>query len=177
MRPEPTHLFAYGSLMWNPGGIHTEPIPALASGWERSWCVRSTHHRGTPDEPGLVLGLVRGGACVGCAYPLNGVSEIVLRDIDQRELAEPGYARMQLDLLTDVGQISALAYVTPHAHKTEMRDIQIIRAITRAKGVSGSNLEYAVRTAAALRSLSGPKHWPSPCPGICTAALSAAMSA
>lgn len=177
MQSKPTHLFAYGSLMWNPGGIHTAPLPALANGWERSWCVRSIHHRGTPDNPGLVLGLVSGGSCVGYAYPLDGVHKNVLKEIDQRELAEVGYVRMQINLLTTRGKVSALTYATPNAHRTGMRDLQVITAITTAKGVSGSNLEYAANTAAALQELSGPAHWPIPCPGICTSSLSEVTAA
>ena len=61
-------IFAYGSLMWNPGFAHAERQPALLHGWHRSFCVYSHRYRGTPDRPGLVLGLDRGGSCRGVAY-------------------------------------------------------------------------------------------------------------
>ena len=61
-------VFAYGSLMWNPGFPFLESHPALVRGYHRSFCVESTHYRGTKEKPGLVLGLDRGGACRGRAY-------------------------------------------------------------------------------------------------------------
>src|SRR5690348_3588116 len=61
-------LFAYGSLMWDPGFAYAEAQPAVLRGYHRSFCVYSHRHRGTPDRPGVVLGLDRGGACKGIAY-------------------------------------------------------------------------------------------------------------
>ena len=67
---EPLWLFAYGSLMWNPEMPFTERRPALLRGYHRSFCLYSRDYRGTPERPGLVLGLDRGGACRGIAYRL-----------------------------------------------------------------------------------------------------------
>src|SRR5271166_4937166 len=61
-------IFGYGSLMWNPGFPHCAAAPALLRGWHRSFCVYSHRYRGTPERPGLVLGLDRGGACRGMAF-------------------------------------------------------------------------------------------------------------
>src|SRR5260370_1055095 len=61
-------IFAYGSLMWDPGFAYAEAQPALLRGYHRSFCVYSPRHRGTPERPGIVLGLDRGGACKGIAY-------------------------------------------------------------------------------------------------------------
>ena len=61
-------IFGYGSLMWDPGFPHVDLAPALIFGYHRELCIYSSRWRGTPEQPGLVLGLDRGGACRGIAF-------------------------------------------------------------------------------------------------------------
>lgn len=171
MTSGPTHLFAYGSLMWNPGPLKTPPVPALARNWKRSWCVQSTHHRGTPEHPGLVLGLVEGGSCVGLAYPINERERDALEEIDRRELSEEGYVRTVIDLQTPRGLVQGLAYASPGVALNPPTDGDVLKIIATARGISGSNLEYAVKTAHSLKLLSAPADWPEPCPAFCEKTL------
>src|SRR5947207_11187194 len=71
---EPVWIFAYGSLMWNPEMPFAERRSALLRGYHRSFCLYSRDYRGTPERPGLVVGLDRGGGCRGIAYRLTSDS-------------------------------------------------------------------------------------------------------
>src|SRR5215218_3255850 len=80
-------VFAYGSLMWNPEFEYVRSAPAMLRGYHRSFCVYSTRYRGTPEQPGLVLGLDRGGSCRGIAYQIAAAKvERMLHDLWEREM-------------------------------------------------------------------------------------------
>jgi cation transport protein ChaC len=66
--PGDVWLFAYGSLIWNPAFHYAERQPVLIRGWHRQFCLATPIGRGTPEHPGLVLGLDRGGSCRGVAF-------------------------------------------------------------------------------------------------------------
>src|SRR5690349_24587100 len=109
---EPVWLFAYGSLMWNPEMPFAERRPALLRGYHRSFCLYSRDYRGTPERPGLVLGLDRGGSCQGIAYRLPPDS--LGRAIDRvwaREMAGEVYRMRPVSVITTQGRIGAYAFV------------------------------------------------------------------
>ncbi len=60
-------VFAYGSLIWNPLFEHDAREVAVIHGFHRAFCLWSRMGRGTPERPGLMLGLDRGGRCHGVA--------------------------------------------------------------------------------------------------------------
>ncbi|HAY49272.1 MAG TPA: gamma-glutamylcyclotransferase, partial [Thalassospira sp.] len=80
-------VFGYGSLLWRPGFEFTERSRALLRGYHRSFCIYSHHYRGTPENPGLVLGLNAGGECVGNAFRIAPENwNAVKAYLDEREL-------------------------------------------------------------------------------------------
>ena len=80
-------VFAYGSLMWRPDFEYVESEPALLRGYHRAFCIYSHIYRGSPENPGLVLGLDNGGSCVGRAFRLNtDAAHDILAAIHAREM-------------------------------------------------------------------------------------------
>jgi cation transport protein ChaC len=152
-------VFGYGSLMWNPGFPHRSTHAATLVGVHRSLCVYSWVYRGTPDYPGLVFGLDRGGACRGLAFAVDPADrdEVVayLRDREQvtavyRETTRP----VRIDGLS--GGVEALTYLVDRSHPQYAgrlpieRQIEIVR---RAAGKAGPNGDYVRSTAAHFREL------------------------
>ncbi|HXV22767.1 MAG TPA: gamma-glutamylcyclotransferase [Alphaproteobacteria bacterium] len=151
-------VFAYGSLMWNPGFPHLEVRPARLIGYHRTFCLYSEHYRGTSERPGLVLGLDRGGSCLGRAYKIAAAAgPEVARYLDERELLGGAYDPRWVQIRFEDGRrASAYAYVIdracPHyAGRLELDAIAEI--IAHAAGARGSNLDYLVNTVRHLDEL------------------------
>jgi len=162
-------VFGYGSLIWNPGFDHVSRMPAMAPGWRRSWCIPSTVHRGSRDNPGIVLGLLPGRCCIGVAYEVATANEDeVRRYLMERETAEEGYAEAFVDILTPHGWDKGFCYVADSSHPCvgELPEEGLLSRLTTARGRAGANVEYARNTIAAVRSLASPSGWPEPCPGM-----------
>lgn len=153
-------VFGYGSLMWRPAFPFVERARATITGYHRAFCVASTHHRGTEQRPGLVLGLDRGRACVGVAYRVAAADAAhTVAYLRVRELIYGVYreARVHAHLHTDPHRdVQALAYIVERAHPSYMgrlpsaRQIELIRG---ARGGSGTNLDYLINTVRHLREL------------------------
>src|SRR5689334_16451828 len=105
-------LFAYGSLMWHPDFDFAEARPAFLYGYHRSFCLYSRDYRGTPERPGLVLGLDRGGSCHGIAYclPPDGLGAAI-DQVWAREMAGEVYRMRPVSVTTPQGPIAAYAFV------------------------------------------------------------------
>src|SRR5687768_1198260 len=119
--PEPGKdffVFAYGSLMWRPDFPFVEILPATLYGYHRAFCITSTHYRGTTDRPGLVLGLDRGGMCIGRLYRIGPTDAAQVAEyLHQRELITGCYVPKRVTLrLQDGGKAEGLTYVADRSH-------------------------------------------------------------
>lgn len=152
-------VFAYGSLIWDQGFPVAESAVARLAHWHRSFCMRSIHHRGTVQAPGLVLALdAKSGAhCDGLALRVQpGAEAATLAALRDRELISSAYLERDLPVtLTDGRVITALAYVIDPAHvqycaltPTEQASI-----IATAAGKRGRNRDYLFATTRHLAEL------------------------
>ena len=148
-------VFAYGSLLWNPGFSFAERTPARVRGYHRSLCILSHVHRGTPESPGLVLGLDRGGACNGVAYGvLPEEWPETLAYLRRREQVTAIYREVRLQVeLKDGRRVGAVAYVVDRSHPQYAGRLpaERIEALVRqGHGRSGDNATYVLSTHAHL---------------------------
>ena len=157
-------MFGYGSLMWNPGFAFEDKMTARAFGYRRSLCVRSYVHRGTPERPGLVLGLDHGGSCRGMAF------KVALKDKDdvigylrERELVTHVYLERTMPVLLADGRRVARPHMRDRPRPcaicwcAERRGRS--RDCGRFHGKSGPNTDYLVNTLAHLKQMGIRDHW------------------
>jgi glutathione-specific gamma-glutamylcyclotransferase len=159
-------IFGYGSLMWNPGFRHCAAQPALLRGWHRSFCVYSHRYRGTPEKPGLVLGLDRGGACRGMAFRIARADvEEAMHYLWDREMNGGVYRfRTLTAALEGGGTAQVRAFVVDRGHKNYAGRLSIdetARLILQGIGAKGHCREYLENTVRQLETLGlvdGPLH-------------------
>jgi cation transport protein ChaC len=163
--PEGVWFFAYGSLMWRPGFAYLEAGPARLRGYHRSLCIYSIVHRGTPEQPGLVLGLDRGGSCRGWAFRIDpGQEAEVLAYVDGRELVTDVYRRKRLPVTVADRQVLAWCYVVRREHPQyagRLAEDRLLDLVRRGAGRSGNCRDYLVSTVAHLEAMGivdGPLH-------------------
>lgn len=150
-------VFGYGSLMWNPGFEHVESRPALLHGWHRSFCIYSHRYRGTPECPGLVLGLDRGGSCRGTAYRVaRSRAREVLDYLWDREMVNGVYTPRILHPRTADGRPPCHVYTVDRGHHQyagSLDDEETVRLIRQGVGMGGHNRDYLANTVAHLDAL------------------------
>ena len=157
-------IFAYGSLIWDPGFAWLERVPARLGGYHRSMCIYSHVWRGTPASPGLVLGLDRGGSCRGIALRVAGRAAAAVVDyLDARERVTAVYLARKVPI-TLMGprrerRVEALTYIADRGHQQYAGKIPTAEAvglIRRGRGRGGGNVEYLDSTVAHLDELGIP---------------------
>lgn len=153
-------VFGYGSLIWEPGFPFSRREVARLHGWHRSFCMRSIHHRGSVEKPGLVLALdaMDGAACDGVVFAVEpGAEERTLAALRERELVSSAYLETHLPVaLADGGIVTALAYVIDPHHVQYCGGLPLeeqAQIIAAATGGRGPNRDYLWNTVAHLRDL------------------------
>lgn len=153
-------VFGYGSLLWNPGFDARRTVLARLPDYHRSFCMRSIHHRGSPEEPGLVLALdaAPGAQCHGLALAVAPEeADAVLTYLRERELISSAYVEKMLEVeLADGTSVMAVTYVIDPDHVQYCGGLPLeeqARIIARAVGGRGPNTEYLHNTVAHLTTL------------------------
>jgi cation transport protein ChaC len=157
-------VFGYGSLIWRPGFAHVETQRARLHGYRRSLCVYSFVHRGTRERPGLVLGLDRGGSCVGLAFRVPGdLRDEVIAYLRERELVTSVYLERTLKIRLASGPtVDAVAYIVDRNHEQYAGSLDAAHAasvVSGAAGQSGNNENYVLSTLEHLEALGIRDHW------------------
>jgi cation transport protein ChaC len=159
-RREDLWVFGYGSLMWRPGFDHVERVPARVVGLHRSLCVYSFVHRGTPEHPGLVLALDRGGACRGIAFRIAAHKRAAtLAYLRAREQVTGVYRETARGIWLagkPERRVDAVCYVVDRGHVQYAGRLtleQQMHHVRQGHGRSGNNRDYVIETVAALEAL------------------------
>ena len=162
-RPEPAGggawVFAYGSLIWNPAMNFVERRFARLHGWHRSFCLSTKAGRGSPELPGLVLGLDRGGACAGAAFLIaEDALEAELTLLWKREMLSGSYTPRWVRVRDAAGIPFGHAITfTINRQATQYCGIlnqeELVHRLTHARGSLGSSADYLFQTRNGLRLL------------------------
>jgi glutathione-specific gamma-glutamylcyclotransferase len=146
-------VFGYGSLMWRPGFAFAERVPARLVGAHRALCVLSHVHRGTPERPGLVLGLDRGGTCRGIAYRVMAAQRSAtigyLRAREQVTMVYRESTRPVVLLTHPEQRVRAVCYMVDRGHPQYAGRLDLatqLHFVRQGHGQSGRNRDYVLET-------------------------------
>lgn len=156
--PGPTvWVFGYGSLVWNPAFEYDERRVGTLHGYHRRFCFWSTAGRGTPEAPGMMLALDRGGSCRGVVLGVRRErAETELASVFMRELTGKAYHVRLLRVATDDGPVRAITFVADRRARNyagRVPDAEIARHIAQGRGHLGSCADYLFNTTQHLKRL------------------------
>lgn len=150
-------VFGYGSLIWNPAFHFDQRRTGRIFGHHRRFCLWTPLGRGSPERPGLVLGLDRGGSCQGVA--LRIAPDCVHDELPVlwgREMIGGAYRPCWVTVHTDEGPVRAIAFVMDHRHERYaglLPDEQVADVIASAAGILGPCSDYLIHTVDHLAEL------------------------
>lgn len=140
-------IFAYGSLLWDPGFYFDEVRRATLEGHQRQFNYKTTIGRGTPDQPGLVLSVEpQAGHCQGLVFRIDAsIADQESRMFWRREMIFGGYQPIFLPIRTPQGSVDALVLRSNPGHPSHAGDMSLhetAAVIASACGSHGRNLDY-----------------------------------
>ncbi|NNU42014.1 gamma-glutamylcyclotransferase [Ramlibacter montanisoli] len=151
------HVFAYGSLMWNPALEHVGQATATVHGWHRSFCLRNLFGRGGPARPGLMLALDRGGSCKGVLLRIAAhCAREELAILWRREMTWGTYDARWVTAWVDGAPVPAVTFVANRGHVRYVKGLpasEAARLINSGEGNLGTCRAYFDATLAKLREL------------------------
>ncbi|WP_270173729.1 gamma-glutamylcyclotransferase [Diaphorobacter sp. ED-3] len=150
-------IFGYGSLIWRPDFAYAERRAATVHGWHRALKMWSRVNRGTPECPGLVLGMLSGGSCRGMVFRVDhSHARQVMVNLWQREMVLGVYDPRWLNCRTPQGAVRALAFTLSRkspSHTGVLADEEYRRIFAQASGIYGTTRDYAEATHAELQRM------------------------
>ncbi len=145
-RAQDVHVFGYGSLMWNPALDYLEVQTARLYGWHRRFCVRLLLGRGSPEAPGVMLALDRGGACTGRLYRIAAAkSDAELRLLWGREMVAGSYKARWVSARVDEREVRAVTFVIDRRHPRYIGGLpvgEIAQLLRTGRGGLGTSRGY-----------------------------------
>lgn len=147
-------VFGYGSLMWSPDFPHAQASAGILHGYHRALCIYSHRHRGTPEIPGLVMGLCRGGSCWGMAFRVpSSKIPIALETLWRREMVnrvyEPRLVPVHLGGRSKSNAVPAVAFIADPTHRQFAGHLDLketARLVAQGCGQRGKNIDYLAQT-------------------------------
>jgi len=151
-------VFGYGSLMWAPEFAFVERRIGRVHGYHRALCILSSRYRGTPEKPGLVMGLCRGGSCWGMAFRIHaGHAKEVLDGLWKREMLNKVYVPKFVPVsIKETKRAHALAFVADTTHKLYVGELDLdgrARLVAQGIGQRGRCVDYIRNTLDHMRDL------------------------
>jgi cation transport protein ChaC len=152
-------VFGYGSLIWNPAMHISGRLLATVVGWHRSFCLATRAGRGDAITPGMLLGLERGGACVGAVLRVE--EHHVEQELDilwRREMVANSYIPIWLDFTAADGSVTGRAItftINPQGsnYACDIGDAELIRRLATSRGRLGTGADYLFNTRNGLREM------------------------
>jgi len=148
----PLRVFAYGSLIWNPEYPVDRVVQGTAYGWHRAFCMRIERFRGSRDQPGLMMGLERGGSCRGIIQEITTLKpwEILNVLVRREMITKPcTYSARWLPIRTPEGTVSAISFTIDRAGRFYEGGLSLEAVAGRLAGAVGhwgTNAEYLMNT-------------------------------